>query len=361
MPGDYHGRDLEFRIANIQDDTYPAADNLAPYDDIALRERDEFKRHTLYGINLFGLEMFRQFDDILGVRTSDYMSGGKDDLDHAIAEGDRFAKQQTARIEVSDTAVAGGTLEATVKVTNLAGHRLPSGAGFRRAFVELVVTDAHNTIVWGSGRTNSLGVIVDHRGQPLPSEFNLDVDTGGRVEQAYQPHYEVIERQDQVQIYQELVHNTDGRFTTSFVSQAETIKDNRLLPKGWTPNGPPGFAPDAAHEGDKQWDFPAATMPKGEALSDETFLDGSGSDALTYRVALPDHVLAQLESGAQLGVTATLYYQAIPPTWLDERFRTAQGDSGKRLHYITSHLNLDGTPIDGWKLEVSSATETVSR
>jgi len=361
MPGDYHGRDLEFRIANIQDDTYPAADNLAPVNDIALRERDEFRRHTLYGINLFGLEMFRQFDDILGVRTSDYMSGTTNDLDHAIAEGDRFAKQQTARVEISRTAVDGNALDATVKVTNLAGHRFPSGVGFRRAFVELLVTDAHNTVVWASGRTNSLGVIVDERGRPLPSEFPLDIDGGEGAGQAFQPHYDLIERQNQVQIYQELVRNTDGHFTTSFVSQADTVKDNRLLPKGWTPSGPPGFAPGAEHAGDKQWDFPAATMPKGGALADRAFLDGSGSDSLTYRVALPDHVLAQLASGATLGVTATLYYQAIPPSWLDERFRTAQGDSGKRLHYITSHLNLDGTPIDGWKLEVSSATRSVGR
>lgn len=361
MPGDYHGRDLSFRIANIQDNTYPAAENLAPLDDITLRERDEFKRHTLYGINLFGLEMFRQFDDILGVRTSDYMSGTTDDLDHAIAEGNRFAKQHTAKVEVSGAEVDGDRLDVTVKITNLAGHRLPSGVGFRRAFLELLVSDAHNTVVWGSGRTNSLGVIVDERGRPLASEFQLDIGSGDRVEQAYQPHYELIERQDQVQIYQELVKNTDGRFTTSFVSQADTIKDNRLLPKGWTPNGPPGFAPPAEHVGDKQWDFPAATMPKGGVLDDEAFLDGSGSDSITYRVRLADHVVAQLAAGAELNITATLYYQAIPPFWLDERFRTAQGDSGKRLHYITSHLNLDGTPIEGWRLEVASASQAVAR
>ena len=52
MPGDYHGRDLDFRIANIQDDTYPAADNLAPLADITLRRRPDYKRHPLLGINL---------------------------------------------------------------------------------------------------------------------------------------------------------------------------------------------------------------------------------------------------------------------------------------------------------------------
>jgi len=361
MPGDYHGRDLDFRIANIQDDTYPAADNLAPLADITLARRPEYKRHPLLGINLFGLEMFRQFDDILGVRTSDYMSGTNDDLDHAIDEGDRFAKRSTATVELLSTTLAGNTLDATVKVTNLAGHRFPSGVGFRRAFLELLVVDAHNTVVWGSGRTNSLGVIVDEGGRSLPSEMQVDVTVDGHTEQAYQPHYELIERQDQVQIYQELVKNTDGRFTTSFVSQAQKVKDNRLLPKGWSADGPPGFAPNAEHAGDKQWDFPLATRPEGNALRDAAFLDGTASDQVAYRVTLPEHVVAQIDSGASLRVVATLYYQAIPPFYLDERFRTAQGDSGKRLHYIASHLNVEGTAIDDWKLEIASATAAVGR
>jgi len=361
MQGDYHGQDLDFRIANIQDSTYPQADHLAPLEDITLPSRPEYGRHTLQGINLFGLEMFRQFDDILGVRTSDYMSGTTDDLDHAIAEGDRLAKNDTATIELLNTSLSGNSLETTVKVTNLAGHRLPSGVGFRRAFIELLVIDGHNTVVWGSGRTNSLGVIVDGRGRALASEFRVDVPVGDTVEQAYQPHYDLIERQDEVQIYQELVKDPDGRFTTSFVSQAETVKDNRLLPKGWTPQGPPGFAPGPEHAGDKQWDFPAATMPKGNALQDAAFLDGTASDSVGYRIELPRHVAGQLAAGSSLRIVATLYYQAIPPFWLDERFRTAQEESGKRLHYITSHLAVDGTPIEDWKLEIGSATTTVGR
>ena len=48
--------------------------------------------------------------------------------------------------------------------------------------------------------------------------------------------------------------------------------------------------------------------------------------------------------------------QSIPPSWPDQRFRSAQGDSGKRLHYLASHLNVDGTPIQDWKLLVGSAT-----
>ena len=55
---------------------------------------------------------------------------------------------------------------ADVAVTNLTGHRFPSGVGFRRAFIELLVVetaDGRQRLVWASGRTNSVGVIVDGR------------------------------------------------------------------------------------------------------------------------------------------------------------------------------------------------------
>ncbi len=49
----------------------------------------------------------------------------------------------------------------------------------------------------------------------------------------YQPHYEIIEKQAQVQIYEELSQNADSKFTTSFIHRVKHIKDNRLLPRGW--------------------------------------------------------------------------------------------------------------------------------
>ena len=58
-------------------------------------------------------------------------------------------------------------------------------------------------------------------------------------------------------------------------------------------------------------------------------------------------------------MTASLYDQAIPPFYLQERFTTASGDSAKRLHYLVSHLNLDGTNIENWKLLVQSASATI--
>ena len=55
-------------------------------------------------------------------------------------------------------------------------------------------------------------------------------------------------------------------------------------------------------------------------------------------------------------VRATLYYQAVPPYFLKALFDTApDGPATRRLHYLCSHVNLTGTPIEGWKLRVASA------
>ncbi len=334
------GMPLIFRIANIQDQTYPEADHRAPMDSITIPLRPEFARHSLLGVNQFALEMFNQFDYILGVRKTDYMTSSKSGLPFAIEVSDRLAKQHTATVEVTGVKETGEGLEATVRVTNLTGHRMPSGVGFRRAFLEFKVIDAHNAAVWPSGATNSVGVIIDGKGKPLPSEFlEVDPKTG---EQQYEPHYEVITRQDQVQIYQELSKSPEGTFTTSFLNIFEHVKDNRLLPIGWTKSGPSGFK------------YPEATMPHGDVLNDKVFMNGTGSDEITYRVKLPKKIV----KGAR--VIATLYYQSIPPYYLRDRFTIAPNGKGtQRLHYLASHLSTEGTNIEDWKLMIGTAQMAV--
>lgn len=335
-PDEDGGTDLAYRIANIQDKTYPEADERAPIDSITVPIRKNFARHTLLGINIFGLEMFNQFDSLLGVRKTDYMTGSSKGLPFAIGQADFQAKKKTARIEISDIQRTGRTLSANVKVTNLTGHRFPSGVGFRRAFLEVKVVDPQGKVLWISGRTNELGILVDKDGKPLPSEFHeTDAKTG---QQAYQPHYRKIEREDQVQIFEELIKSPEGKFSTSFLNLDTVIKDNRLLPNGWTRNGPPGF----------QWQ--EATMPHGVG-NDPDYLDGTGSDVVTYQIELPE------SAPKDCRVVATLYYQSIPPNYLRDRFTTVpNGSSTQRLHYITGRLELRKTPAEGWKVQVANAT-----
>jgi mono/diheme cytochrome c family protein len=326
---------IQSRIAIIEDETYPAAEHRAPLDDIRVRFREkDFARHELLGMNGFLLEMFAQFNGILGVRKSDYMTGTADNLQNAQQNIFEQARKRSATIEATQT-IDGRTLTADVTVTNLAGHRLPSGVGFRRAFIELLVLetrDGSERVVWSSGRTNNVGVIIDGEGRPLPTEM---FENG-----AYQQHHELITNDDQVQIYEELAKNADGIFTTSFIRRDEDVKDNRLLPLGWSKEGP-----DPSLNGR----FLHATYPHGNAKDDADYKDGQGHDRVRYRITLPENV-----DPSAITVRASLYYQNIPPYYLRDRFTIGKGDSTRRLYYIASNLNLNGTPMENWKILIAT-------
>jgi hypothetical protein len=51
-------------------------------------------------------------------------------------------------------------------------------------------------------------------------------------------------------------------------------------------------------------------------------------------------------------VSATLYYRAIPPFFLQDRFCTAKGTDADRLRFVASQLKLDGSRAADWKLEM---------
>ncbi|HZI18638.1 MAG TPA: cytochrome P460 family protein [Pyrinomonadaceae bacterium] len=378
MPNSYSNLSGSFKvpvvqgqIAAIQDEAYPAVANRAPLEQTRVRWRQKgFARHELQGLNVFLVEMFRQFMDdyevggvkylanpILGVRSNDYMSGEATlNLSNAVDNFVQAAREETATVGVSRPTVSGGRLTADVTVRNLTGHRLPSGVGFRRLFVEFVVVDTSGggeKVVWASGRTNDLGVIVDEQGRPLPTEFFEERAACGG--QCSQPHFYApsgsargvaITRQDQVQIYEELTKDSDGKFTTSFIRRDDEFKDNRLLPAGWTKQGP-----DPSLSGR----YLESTWPKGDAEHDPRYSDGSGSSVVRYEAALPAGV-----DPKNLQVRATLYYQSIPPYYLADRFRNApDGPATRRLYFLTSNLNTKGTPIEGWKLKLVSAAARV--
>lgn len=329
---------LAFKIANIQDETYPESRNATALENRTIPVRDAYRRHNLNGINIFALEMFRQFPDILGVTTSNFMSGVTNGLDQAILNTDRSAKQECAEVEVSNVIRAGNQLTATVTVSNKVGHRFPSGVGFRRLFLELRIKDAGATTLWASGRTDSLGILVDENERRLDSEFHK----GG----AFQPHFTTvavgrpITAQDQVQIYEELLKDSAGNFTTSFLRRMTEVKDNRLLPEGYDPsalNSP---------------EIQDTVKPHGGAASDPDFVDDDGIDALDYVAQLPPATTGLLT------VEATLYYQSIPPTYLKDRFDTAGGPATRRLHFLGSHLQ-ETPEIGQWKLEIAKASRAV--
>ena len=354
MPGGFTSLDgsididqIVTKIATIQDFTYPQTENMASEDSVGVFMRNNYKRHEHVGLNVFLLEMFDQFPDILGVKKTDYMTSADNGNRLAIENMVRQARNATVDLEfkVKPTDNSTNSIDVDVTLTNLTGHRVPSGVAFRRAFLEvLVINNANNQVIWGSGRTNSAGVIVDANGNALSTELLLD----GKD---YQKHHTLITSQDSVQIYEELNHNAQGEFTTSFVHRVHPIKDNRLLPKGWRESS------FFEKQGKVIQQFMGATDP-GEytAKIDKAYnnpknsLDFKGQDKITYRVAVPKNIGTD-----NVSVKVTMYSQAIPPYWLNERFTAAPDrPATQRLYYLTSRLQTEGTAIEDWKLRLVS-------
>ncbi len=334
MQKTFLGREIDTIIASIQDEAYPAIDHLLP--GLSLAPRTGYGRHQFVGLNVPLLQMFNQFYDVLGVNKQNYMSSLSTSLSNTIAQMLDQAAETT--IELATTArVEGERVVADVSLSNLTGHRFPSGVAFRRAWIEVLLLDTQTEeVVWGSGRTNEVGVIVDGAGAPLPSEFFAD--------DVWQPHFEEIASESQVQIYEEVPLDRAGTVTYSFLRRNDEPKDNRLLPRGWTARGPSDTISETIIE---------STHPKGAALQDPSYTDGSGSDRVTYRMPIPEGV-----APADLAVRASIYYQSTSPGFLREKFTWApEGEATRRLYYLLSSLDTRGTPIENWKLRLQ--TETV--
>jgi len=346
MPTSFQGTELEFAIAAIEDDLYPFTHNRLPDADIAVRPRKPFSRHMLAGINGYGLQFFAQFPLILGIRTTDPMvpATTQPGLITSINESNRLAKRETARLDLVDVTADAAGVAAVVQVTNKAGHKFPSGVGFRRAFLNVELQAADGTVLWASGGSNDIGVILDGDGAPLVTEFY------GPDQQEWEPDHAEITRQDQVQIYELVERDPKFRITTSFIALFQTAKDNRLLPRGWRRDGP--WAEETTP---CTWVADAAKPGGGSCvfLDEAGYNDGGGFDRVTYRIGCD----AGAGRGARL--VARVYYQAIPPHYLNERFNTAQGEDTRRLYYLASHLNTKDTPVEGWKLLVAETAAPI--
>ncbi|MDT5267912.1 MAG: hypothetical protein QOH49_98 [Acidobacteriota bacterium] len=373
-------------IAAVEDDRYPATEGRLPPDKTHVRLRESgFVRHQLQGLNIPLLELFRQYmekgyanganllsNPVLGVRQNDYMQSVADNLPNAIDAFVEQAGSSTAEVSIAPITLSFRKLTAEVLVTNKTGHRFPSGVGFRRSFLELKVVDTsggREQTIWCSGCTDSLGVITNgDGGPPLPSELfdkyqprqkpersDYPAQCQNVVQQQYQPHFwgtrYPITRQNQVQLYEELDLNADCLFTSSFIRRDFVVKDNRLLPFGWAENGPLG--PDGRPVIPKE--FLEPTHAEG-VWEDPRYHDGSGTSLVRYEMLLP----AGLDP-KNVKVSATLYYQSIPPHYLHDRFTQAPDyPATRRLYYLTSNLRTQGTPMENWKVKVVAASRPAS-
>lgn len=345
-----------------------------------------YRRHRLMGINLPVFEMFIQFPDVLGVAqyddnvppsasTTDGAEG--DFIQNYLLNGQMAIVEQATsqangnglkpnstepdmqaatEIEIDEVSIANDTLYANLTVTNNTGHKFPSGAGFRRAFLRFEVFDSDGELAWVSGQTNPFGAICKGVCQESKDgTYNLlSSETTGNDPSKLQPHYAVIDSQEEVQIYEVQSVNDTGLLTSRTLSLFFDAKDNRLLPRGFKSAEELNCAEnnDAGTEifGIRQCSAAYATEPqlspltKGSAIaSDKHYTDSmlAGSDQIQY--AIP---LKELKGDKPVSIRVTMEYQTIPPSFLAARFIEGYSESKKeflpateRSIYLTSHLN----------------------
>lgn len=262
---------------------------------------------------------------------------------------------------------------ATVTATNNAGHKFPSGAPFRRAFLELEMYDKDGHTLWASGQPNTYGVICKGAcsadgSNILSSEFTLDPTL-------LQPHHTTISRQDQAQIYELRANDDKGNVTSNELQIFEVVKDNRLLPNQWIPvpwrdNSQTRLGLNLLQMATLT--SPVDKVPGSDLLNDNYYKQPSmtGADQVTYQIPMPTGGVMPAS------IRVRMNYQSIPPSYLLGRFKEAAtlnggspGAAMQRLIYMTSRLNtadlklkdLTGRDlVQNWTMVLSEVTQPVT-
>ncbi len=222
--------------------------------------RSPVLQHSFLGGNAAMATIFLKNAEGLGTAAS------AQDFETTIALTQEQLQKRTATVELQNVKLEGGKLTGDIRVIVLTGHKFPTSFPSRRAWLEIVVLDAHDKPLFSSGMINSDGSIFENDNDLDPLKF--------------EPHYQVISSPDQVQIYEPIMGDTQDRVTTSLLRGSHYLKDNRLLPNGFDKaSADPDIAVYGAAENDP--DFIAG----GDAIQLDIDL-GAVQGSVTLKVML---------------------------------------------------------------------------
>ncbi len=258
----------------------------------AARPRSPFGRHTFVGGNTLLAQLLRDNPDERGVFATEAA------FNATIAATRSLLQNETATITIGKVEWHEGKLRIPVRINNLTGHKLPTAFPSRRAWLRLEIRDTSGHVLFASGQFDQAGRITDADGHVLDSEL-----AGGPI----QPHFSRITKPAEVQIYESVMADKNGKVTFTLLHGARYFKDNRLLPRGWNSEHP-----DAA-----------ATAPVGVA-DDGDFRDGE--DVVLYEVPVDD--------SGPMTIHLSLHYQSIGIRHVGEvfTFDTPEVKSFKRMY-----------------------------
>jgi len=252
--------------------------------------RQGVRQHTFVGANFFVLKVLNRYRADLSVTAMPL---------ELTAEADRtieFLQSQAARVTIRKVDVVASQLSVDVFVENLTGHKLPTAFPSRRAWLHLVVHDANGRTVFESGALNPDGSIQGNNNDADPLRF--------------EPHYREIKSSDEVQIYEPILKDENGKVTTGLALGVGYLKDNRLLPAG--------FQKQTA-------DKDIAVV--GNAADDPNFTDAG--DLVRYSVPLGD-------AQGPFHIDAELWYQPIGFRWAHNLISFQAEETRRLIGYYES-------------------------
>jgi mono/diheme cytochrome c family protein len=285
----------------------PAAEGEAPIANTGSPKRSPLMQHTFVGGNRYLLELLAANLDALKV------SATTEQLEKARLLTLQQLQQNTARLS-GNARQEGDELIVDVTVEVLTGHKFPTSFPSRRAWLHMMVKDANGKLVFVSGGWQPDGLITGN---------DNDMD-----EQRYEPHYQIINHPDQVQIYEPIIGDPDGKVTTTLLRAQRYLKDNRLLPRGFDKSRVSGDI-----------------GVYGEAVRDADFI--GGSDTVQYRIKTAGFT-------APFKVEIELLYQSFGYRWA-EKFR-GQTDNPEGVEFYGYLASLPNTPSTIHSITLTSPT-----
>ncbi len=254
--------------------------NMPPW----LDGRTPFGKHHFQGANVFMLKMLRNNIDTLGLTANETR------FDSTINRTLRNLQQLSVSTSLNEIDRTQDSLYIDLELVNMVGHKLPGGYPSRRIFVELYAIAEIGDTIFHSGEMNGQYDLV-----------NEDVD--------YEPHYGMINNEEQVQIYEMVMGDIENNVTTVLERAYLHLKDNRLPPLGFTSD-------HISYD---------TIQIVGLAELDENFNksgseEGTGSDIISYRIPIGDYEMQTIE------ITVKIHYQTVASRWLENMFTYTSED-----------------------------------
>ncbi|MFN5711951.1 MAG: T9SS type A sorting domain-containing protein [Bacteroidota bacterium] len=264
---------------------------------LSLTPRTPFNQHSFAGANSFMLKLMKANKNALGLDLPDYK------FDTTLIATDRMLKEKSVDLTLHFDSVANDSAYFRVKLVNKAGHKFPSGYPSRRAVLQFVIKDNSNDTIFKSGI------------------FHSDFSVAGE-QPAFEPHHNIINQSGVSQIYEIVMGDVNGNYTSVLERGAFSLKDNRLTPTGFSTQHP-------------SYD---TVQISADALADPDFnkisgIEGSGTDEVHFHVPVAG-------INGSINATAKIIYQTLPPKFVQEMF------------------SLSSAPIDDFKNMFNAADKT---